>query len=108
MKKLLLIINLVVVSFLSGSCQSNSKPKETNTNETKPKSSVAPSVVDTTKAISQTSNAGSAGTDAGIKKDTVSKPTKTNAINHSAPNQAQIDSIKKAKTKNKTKSKNKK
>lgn len=39
------------------------------------------------------------GKEQGIKKDTVKPPTKGTAIIHSAPNQAKIDSIKKAKLK---------
>ena len=39
-----------------------------------------------------------------LQKDTaIKKTTKPKAINNSAPNQAQIDSLKKVKTKNKTK-----
>ena len=102
MKKLLLITNLFVFCSFAGSCQTSTKTS-TNT-ETKPKSSVTPTKTEAVKSNSQTSgSSGSVGTGGGIKKDTASKPTKTVAVNHSAPNQAQIDSLKKTKTKNKKK-----
>lgn len=102
MKKLLLITNLLVFCSFAGSCQSSTKTS-TNT-ETKPKSSVTPTKTEAVKSNSQTTNSsGTVGTGGGIKKDTTSKPAKITAVTHSAPNQAQIDSLKKAKTKNKKK-----
>jgi hypothetical protein len=103
MKKLLFLTNLLCLSLL-GSCQSN--PKTVTTNETKPKTTVPPKNIDTTKTVSQTNSSRSVGTEGGIKKDTASKPKKVNAITHGSENQAKLDSIKK--TKNKTKIKSKK
>lgn len=99
MKKLLLLTKLFVVCTVVVSCQSR---KNTSTT-TETKTSVTTNT-DAVNSNSQTSNSsGSTGTGSGIKKDTTSVPTKTTAINHSAPNQAQIDSLKKAKTESKKK-----
>lgn len=103
MKKLLLITSAFMMCSFMGACQSNTTPKTVTTSETKPKKNVQPLKSDTTKVTSQTSSSGSTNT-SGIKKDTtIKKTTKPKAINNSAPNQAQIDSLKKVKTKNKSK-----
>ncbi len=101
MKKLLLITNSIIFMSLTGSCQST--PKTVTVNETKPKTTITPTQTDSVKMTGQTNSSGTAGEGGGIKKDTASKPVKTKAIVHSAPNQTQIDSVKKAKTKNKRK-----
>jgi hypothetical protein len=99
MKKLLLLINLLVFFSFAGSCQA--RPKTSKKTETTPKVSSTATKTDGVKSNGQTTSSGTAGTGSSTIKDTTSKPTTTLAINHSAPNQAQLDSLKKAKTKGK-------
>ena len=100
MKKLLLLINLVVFFSFAGSCQA--RPKTSKKTEAAPKSSSTNTKTDGVKSNGQTTSSGTAGTGNSAVKDTTGKPTTVNAINHSAPNQAQLDSLKKAKTKGKS------
>jgi hypothetical protein len=101
MKKLLLITSLLVGVLFLASCQSNSKT--ITKSETKSSPSTGAISADTTKQNTHTSTAGNTNTISSTKKDSTATPTKTNAINHSSPNQAQLDSIKAIKTKDKNK-----
>jgi hypothetical protein len=101
MKKLLLITKLFIFVLLSTACQSNSKT--ITKSDAKANPSTGAISADTTKQNTHTSNAGTNNTISGTKKDSTTIPTKTNAINHSSPNQAQLDSIKAIKTKDKNK-----
>ncbi len=101
MKKLLLITNIVIFCFSLIACKSSTKTVTSNDSKTKP--SDAPTQTDNTKTATQTTNTGSADNGIGVKKDSTIKNTTVKAINHSAPNQAQIDSLKNVKTKNKKK-----
>lgn len=107
MKKLLLIINTLVFSSFIGACQSN--PKTVTTNETKPETVVTPTKKDTVKTVNGQTNTtgpgGSTSTVSTTNKDAVKKPVKAKAITHTAPEQARIDSLKKAKTKSKNQKK---
>ena len=96
MKKLLSITKLVFCLTLSVGCFSNPKPPA-NT-ETKTTTSTAGSTTG-----SQTQSSGTAGQDGGFTKDTMNEVDKNKAIQHAAPDQAKIDSLKNAKTKNKQK-----
>jgi hypothetical protein len=100
MKKLLLLINLFVFFSFAGSCQA--RPKTSKKTEATPKANSTATKTDGVKSNGQTTSSGTAGTGNGTVKDTTNKPTTVNAINHSAPNQAQLDSLKKAKTKSKS------
>ena len=98
MKKLLLITNFFVLCSLAGSCQSSTKTSTIT--EKKSKSVNTPTKTAGVKSNSQTTNSsGKTVNGSSIKKDTTSLPTKMTEVKHSAPNQAQIDSLKKAKTK---------
>lgn len=89
MKKLLLITSLFVFFGFAVSCQSRSKASgKTSKNS------------GGTKSSSQISGASSSATGS-ANKDTAYKATGGTAIIHGEPNQAQTDSIKKVKTKNK-------
>lgn len=101
MKKSLSITKLLIVVVLMTSCQSNSKT--ITKNETKVKPSNTAASTDTTKQGTQTISAGTTGTVSGTKKDSTKQSTSAHGINHSSPNQAQLDSIKEAKTKDKFK-----
>ncbi|MBK8366207.1 MAG: hypothetical protein IPL10_02010 [Bacteroidetes bacterium] len=101
MKKLLLITSLLVGTLFLASCQSNSKT--ITKSDTKANPSTGAISADTTKQNTHTTTAGTTNTISGTKKDSTTTPTKTNAINHSSPNQAQLDSIKAIKTKDKNK-----
>ncbi|MBK6986433.1 MAG: hypothetical protein IPH32_17620 [Bacteroidetes bacterium] len=101
MKKLLLITKLFIFVLLCTACQSNSKTITKSDTKANPSTGVISA--DTTKQNTHTNTAGTTNTISGTKKDSTTTPTKTNAINHSSPNQAQLDSIKAIKTKNKNK-----
>lgn len=99
MKRSLLLINAIFFCAFAGSCQSS--PKTVTSGEAKPTSTVAPSSSNSQPVSSTSVNQGSTNT-IGIKKDTATKSTpKGKAIIHSAPEQAKIDSLKKAKSKGK-------
>lgn len=85
MKKLLLITSLLVLSGLVGACQSHSKTSKNSGG---------------TKSSPQSTDAGSSTTGNTVK-DTAYKPIGATAVIHGEPNQAQLDSLKKIKTKNK-------
>ena len=101
MKKLLLITKLFIFVLLWTACKSNSKT--ITKSDTKANPSTGAISADTTKQNTHTNTAGTTNTISGTKKDSTTTPTKTNAINHSSPNQAQLDSIKAIKTKDKNK-----
>lgn len=101
MKKLLLITKLFIVVILLTSCQSNSKT--ISKSETKPKPSSTALGVDTNKQSAQTSSTGTSSSNNGTKNDTTKQSTSANGINHNSQNQAQLDSIKAIKTKDKNK-----
>jgi len=89
MKKLLLITSILVLSGLVGACQSHSKTSgKTSKNS------------GGTKSSQQSTDAGSSTTGSAVK-DTTYKPIGATAVIHGEPNQAQLDSLKKVKTKNK-------
>lgn len=102
MKKLLSLTNLICLCFLLASCQNVQRANKENTSETKPIINDTVVSTDTTKSKMQTTNSGSVD-DNGKRttKDTTVIPTTIHDIKHGAPDQAKIDSIKKAKLKGK-------
>lgn len=94
MKKLLFITSLCVCFTFVGACQSTTK-------NSKAKSKSATTKSNSTKNGGTAVSEGSAG-GGGIKKDSTKVNKNNQAIIHQAPNQAQIDSLKNAKTKSKT------
>ena len=94
MKKLLFITSLCVCFTFVGACQSTTKNSKTKSKTTAAKNN-------DTKNGGTAVSEGSAG-GGGIKKDSTKVNSKNQAVIHQAPNQAQIDSLKNAKTKSKS------
>lgn len=90
MKKLALIIKLFIFFVIVGSCHSQSKSTSKNA---KNSGGINSSI--------QSSSSSSSNEGENMKKDTLTGVTSGTAIIHGEPNEAQIDSIKRVKTKNK-------
>lgn len=102
MKKLLLPTSVLSAFFFFASCQ-NSPPAQTEMlNEAKPAIKASPLATDTQKTEVVTPTSGTVGKDSSeTKKDSTGVHQHMEAPQHKAPGQDQIDSIKKAKMKNK-------
>ena len=102
MKKLLSLTNIACLCFFFASCQNVPRTNKENTSETKPIITDTVVSTDTTKIKMQSTTSGSVGgNNQGTTKDTSVIPNSTHGIIHGAPDQAKIDSIKKAKLKGK-------
>jgi len=96
MKKLLFLTNILVVSLLIHSCHSTTKNQapenKTDISNTIETDSVEKNLANLNDTIK---------TNKVLRKDTINKSVDSRAIIHKAPNQAEIDSIKSEKLKNK-------
>ena len=99
MRKLLLLINILCIQLIVGSCQSKVDQKKDVSNQTQSVNDSVPPI-DTT-LILQSEPPKTVGLEPGILKDTTNKPTKNVPIIHSSPEQEKIDSIKREKLKGK-------
>ena len=101
MKKLLLLTNFICLYLFFSSCQNRASKRIENIAEEKLTIKDSILAVDTSKVSKQSVVSGPIEVAIGTKKDTTIKPAEVKAIIHKAPDQAKIDSIKKAKLKNK-------
>lgn len=107
MRKSLLLVN-ICCAFIFASCRDNQSKVESESaevvdtiGERKPAVNEPPLAVDTQKTGAVAPVSGTVGTSVAVEKDTLKKVKEAKAIMHPAPDQAMIDSIKKAKTKGK-------
>jgi hypothetical protein len=99
MKKLLFLTNLICVLAFIVSCSNQNRSQSVEDLKGKEALNNDIPLIDTTKNGGQQDVSGSVGLDSGTVKDSTIDHGEPNPIIHGAPDQAKLDSIKKAKQK---------